>query len=216
MNKRSPYKSYASTGNLPSGMSMDDYYYVYVRKRMYVSLVTNITKPPLVDTLSSASQIITSTAIPASVRVPRYDDTTAGTLDDDAGSFVTCTADKNEEDADNNPADIDDGGDLMPVDWCFPGFIAFALLGPIVPSGMVPYRSDLLMVSLPSGNDTNYGRAALRKNARSSKQKQNDETTSCIISGTVSPGHNTRTGRAEDNQSKQPVLQEPSLQQKIC
>ena len=39
MNNRSPYKSYASTGNLPSGMTMDDYY-VYVRKRMYVSLVT--------------------------------------------------------------------------------------------------------------------------------------------------------------------------------
>jgi hypothetical protein len=32
---------------------------------------------------------------------------------------------------------FDDGGDLMPDDWTFPGFIAFALLGPIVPPPMI-------------------------------------------------------------------------------
>ena len=35
--RKSPYNMYASTGNLPSGMTMDDYY-VYVRKRMFVLL----------------------------------------------------------------------------------------------------------------------------------------------------------------------------------
>jgi hypothetical protein len=218
MNNRSPYKSYASTGNLPSGMCMDDYY-VYVRKRMYVALVANTTKPPLEDSL------LLTTAIPASV--PCYDVATDRTVDEDAGSFVSCstslvmdkdgcTADENEDAADNNHADNDDVGDLMPVDWSFPGFITFALLGPIVPSGMVPYRSELLMASLPSGNDTSNGRAALRKNARSAKQKQKDETAS-------TPGHevvvvtaaNTGTGRYEDNRLKLPVVHNPSDQQKI-
>lgn len=230
MNKRSPYKSYASTGNLPSGMSMDDYY-VYVRKRMYASLVTNNTKPPLEGALSLASlrNDSISPAIPASV--PRYDDdATDRALDEDASSFVSCSAslvmdedtftpaDQNEEDGDVNPVDINDGGELMPVDWSFPGFITFALLGPIVPSGMVPYRSELLMASLPSGNDTSNGRATLRKNARSAKQKQNDETTTSTQGRelTVEEGvPRSILGRAEDNQSTLPVVQEPSLQQKI-
>jgi hypothetical protein len=64
LNKRSPYKSYATTGNLPSGMTMDDYY-IYVRKRMFVMLVTNPEKSkvlkaatlPLVSTTSRASPL---------------------------------------------------------------------------------------------------------------------------------------------------------------
>jgi hypothetical protein len=71
LNKRSPYKSYATTGNLPSGMTMDDYY-VHVRKRMFVMLVTNPEKSkalkaatlPLVSTTSRASPLGVSIAIP--------------------------------------------------------------------------------------------------------------------------------------------------------
>ncbi len=75
------------------------------------------------------------------------------------------------------------------------------------------------MVSLPSGNDTSNGRAALRKNARSSKQKQTDVTAPApegrhevVVFTTVA---NARTERAEDNQSKLSVVQESSLQQII-
>jgi hypothetical protein len=124
-----------------------------------------------------------------------------------------------DEDTDNNPADDDDVGDLMPVDWSFLGFNTFALLGPIVPSCLVPYRSEMLMASLPSGNDTSNGRAALRKNARRSKQKQTDVTAPApegrhevVVFTTVA---NARTGQAEDNRSKLSVVQEPSLQQNI-
>jgi hypothetical protein len=127
-NNRSPYKSYASTGNLPSGMTMDDYD-VYVRKRMNVSLVTDATKPPLEDTLFSAPQIVTS-ATPASVPPPRYDNApTEFTVDEDAGSFISCntTSSVMDENTDNNPVDDDDVGNLMPVDWSFPGFITCLL-----------------------------------------------------------------------------------------
>ncbi|KAI2510740.1 hypothetical protein MHU86_3688 [Fragilaria crotonensis] len=86
MNKRSPYKSYVATGNLPSGMSMDDYY-VYVRKRMYVSLVTNATKTQLEGTLLSASSQSIETTIPASVQC--CDNATDESFDD-TGSFVSC------------------------------------------------------------------------------------------------------------------------------
>ena len=111
---------------------------------MHVSLVTNTTKPPLEDTLFSAPQIVTS-ATPASVPPPRYDNApTEFSVDEDAGSFISCnTSSVMDENTDNNPVDDDDVGNLMPVDWSFPGFITFALLGPIVPSGLVPYRSEL-------------------------------------------------------------------------
>ena len=138
---------------------------------MYASLVTNNTKSPLEEALSLASQNNISPAIPASV--PCYDDATDRALDEDACSFLSCStslvmdkdtftpADQNEDGDDIHPVNIDDDGELMPVDWSFPGFITFALLGPIIPSGMVLYCSELLMASLPSGNDTSNGRATL-------------------------------------------------------
>ncbi len=68
--------------------------------------------------------------------------------------------------------EFDDGGDLMPDDWTFPGFIAFALLGPIVPPPMIPYRSELLMTVLPA-QDSGDSRAALHRGERESKRKAN-------------------------------------------
>ena len=68
----------------------------------------------------------------------------------------------------------DDGlGDSMPQDWTFPGFISFVLLGPIVPPCLLPYRSEIMMPSLPTnepGNTAN-GRAALRKEKASLKSR---------------------------------------------
>ena len=205
LNKRSPYKAYATTGNLPSGMSMDDYY-VYVRKRMFVMLVTNPEKSkalkkatlPVVSTTTLASPVGVLVAIPngdhfSGGERENHDDasTTATSLisattnmstnnstfdADDANNTNTPT--NAEEEGDGNEEDavfdeeFDDGGDLMPDDWTFPGFIAFALLGPIVPPPMIPYRSELLMTVLPA-QDSGDGRAALRKAERESKRKAN-------------------------------------------
>ena len=49
--------------------------------------------------------------------------------------------------------------------WSFPVFIAFAMLGPIVPPAMVPYRTELFMTKLPPvpAGDTSNGRAAMRR-----------------------------------------------------
>jgi hypothetical protein len=47
----------------------------------------------------------------------------------------------NVDEDDDEAEEIDDGGDAMPDEWYFPGFIAFALLGRIVPPAMVPCRS---------------------------------------------------------------------------
>jgi hypothetical protein len=137
---------------------------------MYVSLVTKTAETHLEGTHLSASQNI-KTSIPASVHC--NDDAPNNSLDG-TGSFVSChtsmvdnvgTEKQSKDLPDHNPtSDIDDGGDLIPIDWRFPGFISFALHGPIVPNVMIPHRSELLMASLPSGNDTNNGRAALRQN----------------------------------------------------
>jgi hypothetical protein len=51
----------------------------------------------------------------------------------------------NGDEDDDEAEEIDDGGDTMPDEWYFPGYIAFALLGPKVPSAMVLYRPDLFL-----------------------------------------------------------------------
>ena len=65
----------------------------------------------------------------------------------------------------------DDGGDFMPDDWMFPGFIAFAMLGPIVPPVMAPYRTEIFMTKLPpiAVGDTSNGRAAVRRMEKNKK-----------------------------------------------
>ena len=40
----------------------------------------------------------------------------------------------------------------MPDTWSFPGFITFALMGPIVPSALFCYRAELLMTSPSSAS----------------------------------------------------------------
>ena len=195
VHQRSPYKAYASTGNLPSGMSMDDYC-VYVRKRMFVlltsnttvtmkkgeSLVVEITADPLL-----ISQIGTTVDIPALFQGVNDTSEASIAVDGYAGSMIgverfltnaggkttatECTSASylNEEDTENvdTKEEIgDDGsGDLMPDNWTYPGYIAFILLGPIVPPAMVPYRTALFMTGLPpvASGDTSSGRAKTRR-----------------------------------------------------
>ena len=70
----------------------------------------------------------------------------------------------------------------MPDSWTFPGFITFALLGPIVPNGMMQYRSELLMSMLPSPptrSANGNGRSAQRStkhNSNNKKQRQQNQT----------------------------------------
>lgn len=93
----SPYKSYSSTGNFPSGMVMEDYY-MFVRRNMYTLLSRN-------DDGEHPSSLLNN--------------------DDDSP---------------------------MPDTWSFPGFITFALMGPIVPSALFCYRAELLMTSPSSAS----------------------------------------------------------------
>ena len=69
-------------------------------------------------------------------------------------------------------------GDKMPTDWTFPGFITFALLGPIVPPALIPYRSEIMMSTLPRtvpGNTPN-GQAAMRKEKLVSKSPKKNSS----------------------------------------
>ena len=97
-----------------------------------------------------------------------------------------------------NQVTVDDdqeGEDKMPQDWTFPGFISFVILGPIVPSCLFPYRSEIMMPTLlPTiRGDTSNGRAAMRNERVLSK--------SC------------KKGVVATSPSKAPAV---SLQQKTC
>ncbi|KAI2492337.1 hypothetical protein MHU86_22204 [Fragilaria crotonensis] len=61
----------------------------------------------------------------------------------------------------------------MPDSWVFPGFIIFALLGPIVPPAMTNYRLELLMTSTPDTGDS----AGLDADARRKRRKTKGRAT---------------------------------------
>jgi len=195
-NPRSPYSPYIKTGNLPSGMTMSDYY-MYVRKKMFILLgcadakMKKVTvkkgKGPALPALTAGSvnAIADILQMKASGTTDTSDDLLPVAPEEDgasatSGSFRSCNPNSTaSKDAGQSELDssrsaepplevqVDDGvvGDSMPQDWIFPGFISFALLGPIVPPSLLPYRSEIMMPSLPTiepGN-TAHGRAALRK-----------------------------------------------------
>lgn len=93
--------------------------------------------------------------------------------EDDAMS--DCRPDE-EEEQDYGGLEEDEDEDCgMPENWTFPGFIAFALMGPIVPSTMIALRSELLMTNLPStaSKDPENGRASMRRSVIANKKKEN-------------------------------------------
>lgn len=85
-----------------------------------------------------------------------------------------CTSNSNEancEKIDTEEDDIDDNGssDLKPDDLTYPGFIVFALLGPIVPVAMISYHTELFMTRLPPvtfGETSNAGKAEMRRTGK--------------------------------------------------
>jgi hypothetical protein len=208
---------------------------VYVRKRMFVlltsnttvtmkkgeSLVVEITADPLL-----ISQIGTTVDIPALFQGVNDTSEASIAVDGCSGSMIgverfltsaggtttstDCTASYlNEEDTENVDTEEeigDDGsGDLMPDDWTYPGFIAFALLGPIVPPAMVPYRTELFMTGLPpvALGDTSNGRAEMR---RMDKSKKRADATRMKTSGQITKAASEVLVKQEES---------VSLQQKI-
>jgi hypothetical protein len=201
---------------------------------MFVMLVTNPEKSkvlkaatlPLVSTISRASPLSVSIAIPNGNHFSEGE----RDIHDDASTTATSfrsTLDVGDDDNTNPPTDaeeegggdedeqvfneeFDDGGDLMPDDWTFPGFIAFALLGPIVPPPMIPYRSELLMTVLPA-QDSGDSRAALRRAERESKRKANVLERRVTAPDTQVLEHQISTSAILPSQPSS-----VSMQQKLC
>jgi hypothetical protein len=128
-------------------MSIDDYY-VYVRKRMFVLLSTpNPTKAPVlvplvIDGNPDAAYDDDISATCASFVSCRSGNANLGENPTNNSTDSTIVGNLNGDEDDDEAEEIDDGGDAMPDEWYFPGYIALALLGPIVPPAMVPYRYD--------------------------------------------------------------------------
>lgn len=86
----------------------------------------------------------------------------------------------------------------VPETWTFPGFLIFALMGPIVPDGMAAYRSELLMTTpqidaesktTPIYGTPAGGRNSTRKQATvdaSSRRAKRDKSNDCSDTGTSS------------------------------
>ena len=123
MSKHSPYRDYARTGNLPSGMVHDDYLQ-YVREKMYVVLNPDDEAAVAIvdnhgDTTGHVDNILDTT--PPAGLLLEIEEQPAAPQASTPGKMFT-----------------------------FPGYIVFALLGPIVENdSMLCYRSDLLMSSAP-------------------------------------------------------------------
>jgi hypothetical protein len=143
MSKHYPYRDYARTGNLPSGMVHDDYIQ-YVRETIYVVLnpdeasvaIENhgCTTLPIAGGVRLVSSTTTSTG-----HVDNFCDThaAAGLLFDDG---------TNHDNIEEQPSQAYTPGKMF----TFPGYIVFALLGPIVENNsMQCHRSDILMSSAP-------------------------------------------------------------------
>ena len=86
----------------------------------------------------------------------------------------------------------------MPETWTLPGFLIFALMGPIVPDGMAAYRSELLMTTpqidaesktTPIYGTPAGGRNSTRKQATvdaSSRRAKQYKSNDCSDTGTSS------------------------------
>lgn len=188
MSKHSPYRDYARTGNLPSGMVHDDYLQ-YVREKMYVVLKPDEATLPIdggiVGPVSSTSTD-TSTG-----HVDNILDTVAGLLDNGAN---------NEDYIEEPPAPAAAPGKMF----TFPGYIVFALLGPIVENdSMLCHRSDLLMSSAPVYSTLvekrTAGRAHRRKLDADAKRKHRSHSNDShdVDDDTRSRHTRTTTGTSE-------------------
>lgn len=129
----SPYKAYMSSGLLPSGMCLDDYL-LYIRQKMYVALL-----PPSIGNNKPDHCMMVSDTTPV--------------------ASVASVAESSSDFGRNESLGYsDEGNDVlmntMPDSYVFPGYLVFALLGPIVPPEMRPHQSHLIMTKPPVEDDT--------------------------------------------------------------
>jgi hypothetical protein len=139
MSPESPYKDYTKKGNLPSGMVHSDYL-KYVREKMY--------------------EMLQKRAVAAEVSCVDADDATDPAIKDlagtDAPAATIFVADAvpgttNTNSISGNVSMPTMVLPTMPDTWFFPGYLVFAILGPIVADeDMLPYRAELLMPTTPS------------------------------------------------------------------
>ena len=222
---RSPYKPYITTGNLPSGMTLNDYF-MFVRKKMFVltgcadAAVSSKGKtlngrkgkgpaiPALAGRIDPICNMLTMKSTTRSIEAAGETRAQTSVADEDGASATTGASFKSynasiEGELEiSNPApahqlevDDDQDGDKMPADWTFPGFISFVLLGPIVPPCLLAYRSEIIMPTLPPTTPGNTS------NGRAAMRKENLISKSC-----------KKSGVATNIPSKTPDV---SLQQKI-
>ena len=131
MSRNSPYRDYARTGNLPSGMVHEDYLQ-YVREQMYIVL------NPDEAAAAIGVGVVSSNSDTSMLGNDNTLDFAAGLLDNDG---------PNNDNIEEPPAPVSTTPGKM---FTFPGYIVFALLGPIVENdSMLCHRSDLLMSSVP-------------------------------------------------------------------
>lgn len=175
MHAKSPYRAYTATGNLPSGLSIEDYY-LYVRQKMFLLL-----NPP--------------SSVPVEPEMP-----VAG------GEGVLL---------DNIDMTADPDVSPMPDSWVFPGFIIFALLGPIVPPEMTNYRLELLMTSTPETGDSAGLDADARRKRRKTKGRATLRNAVAHENLDASSGNGSRRSSAATRQTSGCERQELSLNQKI-
>ena len=157
----SPYKSYASTGLLPSGMCHDDYL-LYIRQKMYLALL-----PPMSS--SSNQNMAASLKFTHTILVNNSNSATCGYAD--------------------APRKNEDAAMMMPDNYLFPGYLVFAMMGPIVPHEMRRFQSHLIMTKPPKMEDNNKANIILHegsKRKRSPGDKQRVEVKQESGSGTNS------------------------------
>lgn len=104
---------------------------------------------------------------------------------------------------------VNEDNSNMPDSWSFPGFIVFALMGPIVPPSLLHHRSDLLMItpstslctqasaimmdsSAIGGNASVGGQNAARKAAtkEATRNRKNDKCSTVVGTAASSTGDN--------------------------
>ncbi|KAI2506792.1 hypothetical protein MHU86_7687 [Fragilaria crotonensis] len=213
MSKHSPYRDYARTGNLPSGMVHDDYLQ-YVREKMHVILNPDETTAATVDNGENMYPVADGIGLVSC----NHTDTDASTPGGTGLLTLTATDERtfNGNSAEEQPGAMSASPAVSaPAKlFTFPGYIVFALVGPIVENdSMLCYRSDLLMSAAPVYSTLVEKRTAGRAHRRkldaeaSSKQKtRRSSSNSYDVDDDESSRHTrTTTGTFEPDNSPPPM-----------
>ena len=189
----SPYKNWTSDGCLPSWMYREDYL-LYVRKKMYVALlpapctnktmptdssatvpaasVADATNPHSTSTASVAATVANTNenAIMTASMAPVANNSLMTSGRASVATVVESSASCGKTKNDNHVMAKDDDviQPTMPDDYMFPGYLVFAMMGPIVPQEVRKYQSHLIMEKPETGDGTIQKPESKRKRGRRS------------------------------------------------